>query len=132
MDGIPGGYDTNRRMGGIEHMSEQHAQAMTDVAELASLVPVTPQGTASRTVLKAEGVRLVVFAFDEGQGLSEHTAQAPVLLQALDGRLLVTAGGREVELGPGGVIHLSARLPHSVLALEPSRLLLTIVDHRVG
>lgn len=103
---------------------------MTDLAEIASLVEVSPGNTVSRAILKAEGVRLVLFAFDTGQGLAEHTAAVPVLLQALDGRLRVTAAGREVELVPGGVIHFGTRLPHSVLALEPSRLLVTILDPR--
>ena len=86
----------------------------------------------SRTVMTAGGVRLVLFAFDAGQELSEHTAAMPVLLQVLDGSLTVSAGGRSVDLRPGGVVHLPARLPHAVIALEPSRLLLTMLDPRAG
>jgi quercetin dioxygenase-like cupin family protein len=103
---------------------------MTDLADVASHVEVAPESTVSRTVLKAEGVRLVLFAFDEGQELTEHTAAMPVLLQVLTGRLRITAAGRSVELAPGGVVHLGTRLPHAVLALEPSRLLLTMLDPR--
>lgn len=103
---------------------------MKDLADVASMVDIAPDSTVSRTVLKAEGVRLVLFAFDEGQELTEHTAAVPVLVQALDGRLLVTAAGREVELRPGGILHFGSRLPHAVLALEPSRMLLTMLDPR--
>lgn len=103
---------------------------MTDLADVASLVDIAPDSTVSRTVLKAEGVRLVLFSFDEGQELTEHTAAVPVVVQVLDGRLLVTAAGRQVELRPGGVIHFGTRLPHAVLALEPSRMLLTMIDPR--
>ncbi|GAB2921910.1 hypothetical protein GCM10027280_06390 [Micromonospora polyrhachis] len=103
---------------------------MTDLADVASLVEVAPDSTVSRTVLKAEGVRLVLFSFDKGQELTEHTAVVPVLVQVLDGRLRVTAAGREVELRPGGVVHLGTRLPHAILALEPSRMLLTMLDAR--
>jgi quercetin dioxygenase-like cupin family protein len=103
---------------------------MAYLADLGSLVEVAADSTVSRTVLKAEGARLVLFSFDAGQELSEHTAAMPVLLQVLDGRLTVTAAGRSVQLAPGGVIHLPARLPHTVLALEPSRLLLTMLDPR--
>jgi quercetin dioxygenase-like cupin family protein len=46
----------------------------------------------------------------------------------LDGRITVSADGRSVDLAPGGVIHLTARLPHALVALEPSRLLLTMLD----
>lgn len=103
---------------------------LTHLADIVSLVEVAAEATVSRTVLKADGARLVLFSFDAGQELSEHTAAMPVLLQVLDGRLTVTGGGRSVELVPGGVIHLTARLPHTVLALEPSRLLLTMLDPR--
>ena len=103
---------------------------MTYLADLASLVEVAPEATVSRTVLTADGARLVLFSFDAGQELSEHTAAMPVLLQVLDGSLTVTAGSRTELLQPGGVVHLAARLPHAVLALEPSRLLLTMLDPR--
>src|SRR5664279_4419490 len=103
---------------------------MTYVPDVGTLVQVAADSTVSRTVLKADGARLVLFSFDAGQELSEHTAAIPVLLQVLDGRLTVSAAGRSVQLAPGGVIHLTARLPHTVLALEPSRLLLTMLDPR--
>jgi len=105
---------------------------MTDLPDIAALVAVAADSTVSRTVLKAAGARLVLFAFDAGQELTEHTAAMPVLLQVLDGRLQVTADDREVLLAPGGVVHLDARVPHSVLALEPSRLLLTMLDPRLS
>ena len=105
---------------------------MTDLPDITALVAVAADSTVSRTVLKAAGARLVLFAFDAGQELTEHTAAMPVLLQVLDGRLQVTADDREVLLAPGGVVHLDARVPHSVLALEPSRLLLTMLDPRLS
>ncbi len=106
------------------------AGSMTVVADAAALVAVQPQSTVSRTVLRAEGVRVVLFSFDAGQELTEHTAAIPVLLQVLDGHLRVTADGRTVDLHPGGLVHLTTRLPHAVLAVEPSRLLLTMLDPR--
>lgn len=104
--------------------------SMLDLADIADLVEVAPESTVSRTILRAEGLRLVLFAFAAGEELSEHTAAMPVLLQALDGRFEITAAGRTVELVPGGVIHLGTRTPHSVLAREPGRLLLTMLDPR--
>lgn len=106
--------------------------AMTVVANLAGAAVVQAHSTVSTTVLKAEGVRVLVFAFDAGQELSEHTAAVPALLQALSGRFSVTASGRTVELAPGDLIHLSSRLPHAVLALEPAQLQLTLVDGRAS
>ena len=107
------------------------ASAMTHLADLAPLVEVQPESTVSRTVLTAEGTRIVLIAFDAGQELTEHTAAVPVLLQVLDGHLRITAGGRTVDLLPNGVVHLTARLPHAVVAVEPSRMALTMLDPRL-
>ncbi len=104
---------------------------MHDLSDVASLVEVQPDATVSRTVLKAEGARVVLFAFDAGQVLTEHTASVPALLQVLDGYLRVTADGRTVDLYPGGLVHLAARLPHAVEAIEPARLQLTLLDPSV-
>jgi quercetin dioxygenase-like cupin family protein len=105
---------------------------MTDLADFATLVEIQPESTVSRTVLKAEGMRIVVFAFDAGQILTEHTAAMPVLLQTLSGHLRVTADGRTVDVRPGDVVHLTTRLPHAVEAMEPSKLALTMIDARVA
>ena len=104
---------------------------MTYLENAGGLVTIQEEATVSRTILKADGVRLVLFAFDEGQVLTEHTAAMPVLLQATEGRFRITGGDATVELGVGDIIHLDTRLPHSVTALEPSKLLLTMVDARV-
>ena len=104
--------------------------SMVHVAELGALIEVAADATVSRTALKAEGARVVLFAFDAGQELSEHTAAIPILLQVLDGRLRVGAAGEQVELAPGGLVHIGARVPHDVLALEPSRMVLTMLDPR--
>ena len=76
---------------------------MEHITDLATLIELAPESTVSRTVLRAEGVRVVLFSFDAGQELTEHTAAVPVLLQVLDGRLRVRADGAEVTLTPGGL-----------------------------
>lgn len=103
---------------------------MTDVADLAALVEIQPEATVSRTVLRAEGAKVVLFGFDTGQELTEHTAAVPVFLQVLEGHLSVTADGRTVDLLPGGVIHLGTRLPHALTAVAPTKLVLTMLDPR--
>jgi Uncharacterized conserved protein, contains double-stranded beta-helix domain len=104
---------------------------MHDLTDVASLIEIQPDATVSRTVLQTEGARVVLFSFDAGQVLTEHTAAVPALLQVLDGHLRITADGRTVDLHPGGLIHFAARLPHVVEAVEPSRLQLTMLDPRV-
>ena len=109
-------------------MTSYPSPAMSAIADLASLVSVQPESIVSRTAVRAEGAKVVLFAFDAGQQLSEHTATVPVLLFVLDGHLRLTADGRTVDLVPGGLAHLSTRLPHAVEAVEPSRLVLIMLD----
>lgn len=103
---------------------------MTDLADLGSLIEVQPGSTVSRTVLKAESTRVVLFAFDAGEELSEHTAAMPVMLMVIEGHLQITAAGRTVDLVPGGLLHLGTRLPHTVIAVVPSKLALLMIDPR--
>ena len=104
---------------------------MEFIEDVADLIAVAPESTLSRTVLRTEGVRVVLFAFDAGQELTEHTAAVPVLLQVLDGRLRVGADGKQVELAAGGLVHIGSRVPHELLALEPTRMALIMLDPRV-
>ncbi|QWW19194.1 cupin domain-containing protein [Schaalia sp. 19OD2882] len=103
---------------------------MTVVEDLASMISVNEGATVSRTVMHCENMRLVLFSFDTGEFLSEHTAAMPVILQTLQGALEIEADGRAVVLRPGDVMHFGTRLPHAVRALEPSKLALFMLDPR--
>lgn len=106
---------------------------MADYIEhLAGLIEVAEQSTVSRTVMTSEGVRTVLFAFDRGEELSEHTAAMPVLIWVLDGAVEVSAAGERHVLSPGGLLSLRTREPHSVLALEPTRMVLAMLDPRLS
>lgn len=105
--------------------------AMTEISDMTGLIEIRPSSTISQTPLSEEGARVVLFGFDTGEELSEHTAAVPVLLQVLSGQLEITATGRTILLDPGGLIHMNARTPHSVVALQPTVLMLTLLDARV-
>jgi quercetin dioxygenase-like cupin family protein len=94
---------------------------------LESLITPTAHGIASRILSKTGGGSLTLFAFDNGQGLSEHTAPFDALVMVLDGRLLLTIGGVEVVAMPGTVVRMPAGVPHAVDAAEPSRMLLSML-----
>ncbi|MEK7252462.1 MAG: cupin domain-containing protein [Actinomycetota bacterium] len=100
---------------------------MRFIPDIAAEVPITPDGTLSRVLHRDDRLRLVGFAFDAGQELTEHTAAVPVVIQALTGTLDVTAGGETVRLTPGGWVALAASESHTVVALQPSVLLLTML-----
>ncbi len=102
-------------------------EGTTIFADLATEVEIPQNGTLSRVLYKDDQLRLVVFAFDAGQELTEHTAAVPALVQVIRGRLHLTVGDEEVTAHPGTWIRLPANAPHSVRALEPSVMLLTML-----
>jgi quercetin dioxygenase-like cupin family protein len=99
----------------------------TFIADLASEVPIPDDGTLSRVLHSDERIRVVAFAFDQGQELTEHTAALPVVLQVVQGSLELTVDDETVTLTPGGWLRLDASIPHSVRASKPSVLLLTML-----
>ena len=101
--------------------------AHTLIPDLPAHAEVPQAGTLSRVLHQGGGVRLVLFAFDAGQELTEHTASVPAILQVLSGRFRVTTGGDIFGMGPEAWLCLDAQEPHSLVALEPSRLLLTML-----
>ncbi len=99
----------------------------TFLAELTTSMEIPTEGTLSKVVYKDDSVRVVTFAFDRDQELTEHTAAMPAIVQVLSGRLRLTMGTDTVEVRPGDWAHMTAGLPHSVAALEPSVMLLTLL-----
>lgn len=100
----------------------------TTFVDLAAEVQIPDDGTLSRVLYRDDRLRVVVFAFDAGQELTEHTAAVPAVIQVVAGRLELTLGGETIPAGPGSWTHMPAHLPHSVIALEPSVMLLTMLQ----
>lgn len=94
------------------------------IENLADRIEYAEGSTVSKTIMRAEGVNVVLFSFDAGEELSEHTAAMPVLVQILEGEVEVTAEGKTVTLLPGGLVHFTTRLPHAVKAVTPSKMVL--------
>jgi quercetin dioxygenase-like cupin family protein len=99
----------------------------TVIADLGAELEIPKDGTLSRVLYKDESIRLVLFGFDTDQELTEHTAALPAILQIISGRAEIGLGDEKVIAEPGSWIHMVAHLPHSVLALEPTVLLLTLI-----
>jgi quercetin dioxygenase-like cupin family protein len=94
---------------------------------LIELVDVAPGAIVSRVLAKSGGGNVTLFAFDQGQGLSEHTAPFDALVQVVDGSLQLTIGGAEVRVGGGEIVRMPADVPHALHAPEPSRMVLTML-----
>jgi quercetin dioxygenase-like cupin family protein len=98
-----------------------------DALPLDSLVTPTAQGIASRILAKAGGGSVTLFAFDAGQGLTEHTSPFEALVIVLAGALTLTIGGTPVEALPGTVVRMPANIPHALDAVAPVRMLLVML-----
>lgn len=96
--------------------------------DVATEVEIPEEGTLSRVLYRDDQVRVVVFAFDEGQELTDHTAARPAIVQVVSGRIRLDLAGDPVDLGPGSWVRMAAQLTHAVCALEPSVMLLTLLQ----
>ena len=97
------------------------------VADLRAAVSVPEGGILSRTIHEDERCTLVVFAFDTGQELTEHTSAHAALIEILDGEAQVTLGGEARDVGPGAWISMPAGMRHAIRANTPLVMALTLL-----
>jgi quercetin dioxygenase-like cupin family protein len=97
---------------------------------LATLVTPTAQGIASRVLAKTSGGNCTLFAFDAGQGLTEHTSPFDAFVMVLEGSLTLSIGGTPVHATPGTIVRMPADVPHGLEAPEPARMLLLMLRER--
>ena len=98
-----------------------------EALSLHALINPTEHGIASRVLAKAVGGSLTLFAFDTGEGLTEHTSPFDALVLVLEGSLSLTVGGAAVLATPGTVVRMPAEIPHALDAAEPCRALLIML-----
>jgi len=103
------------------------ADTYLQIPDLAQTVEIPRDGILSRTVYSDAAISVVIFGFDAGQELSEHTAARPALLQILRGEATLTLAGDTLMAGPGFWVHMPAGLPHSVVATSPLVLQLVLL-----
>jgi quercetin dioxygenase-like cupin family protein len=95
--------------------------------ELAPLVSYQEGSVVSRALIDHRAGTVTLFAFGEGEGLSEHTAPYEALLHVLEGEAEVTIAGNANRLGAGEVVILPAGKPHAVRASKRFKMLLTMI-----
>jgi quercetin dioxygenase-like cupin family protein len=94
---------------------------------LSDLIDYQDGAVVSRQLAKTAGGSVTVFAFDEGEGLSEHTTPHEALLQIVDGVALIEIAGVTHQVGEGQIIHLPGGVPHAVQAEQRFKMLLVMV-----
>jgi len=104
-----------------------HTLPPAEALLLHSLVTPTAHGIASRVLAKSGGGNLTLFAFDAGQGLTEHTSPFDALVVVLEGALTLIVGRTPVRALPGTIVRMPAGVPHAVDAPEAARMLLIML-----
>jgi len=98
-----------------------------EVVRLAELVNYQEGAVVSRSLVGRATGTVTLFAFDEGQGLSEHTAPFDALAHVLEGAAEITVAGRTLRTNAGEAVLMPANQPHSLKAVTRFKMLLTMV-----
>lgn len=94
---------------------------------LAGLVTIQKDAVVSKTIIDKKVGTVTVFAFDEGQGLSEHTAPFNALVHILEGEVEILISGKPFLVKQGEYIILPANEPHALKGLTPFKMLLIMI-----
>jgi quercetin dioxygenase-like cupin family protein len=108
-------------------MAEETRPAFGQEVKVASLVEVQPGAVVSREVISKPQGTVSIFAFDQGEGLSEHTAPFDALVLILDGEAEVTISGRPNRLTAGEMIIMPANQTHALKALAKFKMALVMI-----
>jgi quercetin dioxygenase-like cupin family protein len=97
------------------------------VVKLADLIDYQAGSVVSRTIVEKETGTVTLFAFDEHQGLSEHTAPFDALVYVLDGEAVVVISGEAVKVNEGEAVIMPANEPHALKAVHRFKMMLTMI-----
>jgi len=95
--------------------------------ELTDLADYQEGSVVSRTIINKKTGTVTFFAFDQGQGLSEHTAPYDALVYLIEGQAEVVISGKPVHLKKGEMVIMPANQPHSLRAVKKFKMILTMI-----
>ncbi|MGL4518496.1 MAG: cupin domain-containing protein [Phocaeicola sp.] len=96
---------------------------------LSKFVEYTDGGVISKQLVKNPMGNVTLFSFDEGQGLSPHTAPFDALVQIIDGEAEITLDGKVHEVKSGEIIIMPANVTHALYAAKRFKMVLTMIKH---
>ena len=99
---------------------------LTPVSTLVKLVSYQKGAVVSKTLVDKKTETVTIFAFAEGQGLSEHTAPFDAMVSILDGEADITISGKSLHLKAGEMITMPANKPHALKAILPFKMMLVM------
>jgi quercetin dioxygenase-like cupin family protein len=95
--------------------------------DIKTLVEYSADSIVSKTLIDTKAGSITLFAFDLGQGLSEHTAPFDAVVQIIDGDAEITIGGNAVRASAGKMVVMPANTPHALKAIKRFKMLLTLI-----
>lgn len=98
-----------------------------EVIKLADIVSYQEGAVVSREMVSKNTGTVTVFAFDAGQGLSEHTAPYDALVYLIDGEAGITIAGKPLHLAAGDMVIMPANKPHALKAVTRFKMVLTMI-----
>ncbi|MDD2680279.1 MAG: cupin domain-containing protein [Candidatus Omnitrophica bacterium] len=98
-----------------------------EARNLVSLVDYQEASVVSKEVIRKDKGTVTLFAFDKGQGLSEHTASFDAFVYIIDGKVEISISGKPHSLKAGETIIMPANKPHSLKAIERFKMLLVMI-----
>ena len=108
-------------------MSEQTNAPKGSAFNLVNHIEYAAGSVVSKTLIKKEIGNITLFAFDEGQGLSEHTAPFDAVVHILDGKTEITIGGEPQTVTAGEMLIMPANISHALHAVEKFKMLLVMI-----
>jgi quercetin dioxygenase-like cupin family protein len=99
----------------------------SEIFNIDTLIDYQEKSVVSTEIVKKETGTMTMFAFDEGEGLSEHSASFDDIVQVLDGTLKLTIDGKEYTLNKGEMIIMPANIPHALHAETKFKMILTMI-----
>jgi quercetin dioxygenase-like cupin family protein len=102
-------------------------ETLTAPTALPGLIQIQEGSVVSRTLVKKATGTVTLFAFDEGEGLSEHSTPHDALVQILEGTATISVGDDTHQVEAGEVLLLPANIPHALRAPVPFKMLLTMI-----
>lgn len=111
----------------MNNQQENLENLAAQVINLAGLLDYQADSVVSREIINKKTGTVTLFAFAQGQGLSEHTAPFDALVYILDGAAKITISGKDHKLSTGEMIIMPVNEPHALMALEKFKMMLVMI-----
>lgn len=94
---------------------------------LKASIEIAAGGVVSKQFIKNKGGNITLFAFDKGQGLSEHTAPFDAIVQIIEGQAEISIDGKKQVLAEGEMVNMPANIPHALYAVDAFKMCLIML-----